>query len=260
LGVRPFNRTTRSVALTAAGERLYGEIKPIIEGLDHAIESVNLFRDKPIGTLRLAVSRPAAILQLAPLISPFLAEYPAIRLDVVVDDTDSDIVVGRFDAGIRVGRRIEQDMTILRLSDDPKMVVVASPSYLASRSRPGVPKDLHRHNCVRLRWPWDGTIQPWIFRKGRQRSEVKVEGSLTVNDLDLLLSAVLDGIGIAFMAEPVVNRHVADGQLVELLADWSSTIPGMFLYYPSRRHQPTPLQVFVDFVKEHRARSDLFRR
>ncbi|WP_440640885.1 LysR family transcriptional regulator [Bradyrhizobium sp. PUT101] len=174
LGVRLFNRTTRSVALTEAGERLFGEIKPIIDGLDHAIESVNFYRDKPIGALRLAVSRPAAIRQLAPLISPFLAEYPAIRLDVVVDDTDRDMVSGRFDAGIRVGRSIEQDMTILRLSDDPKMIVVAAPRYLESRPVPFVPKDLHGHNCIRFRWPWDGTMQPWIFRKGRENIEVRV--------------------------------------------------------------------------------------
>ena len=136
LGVRLFNRTTRSVALTEAGDRLLLEIQPIIAGIDHALESVNLFRDNPVGTLRLAVSRPAATRLLAPIIQPFLAEYPAIRLEVAVDDTNSDIVSGRFDAGIRVGHRVERDMTILRLLDEFRMLAVATPGYLARHPTP----------------------------------------------------------------------------------------------------------------------------
>src|SRR6516225_3645384 len=181
LGVRLFNRTTRSVALTEAGERLLSEVLPIIDGLDHALESVNLFRDKPIGTLRLAVSRPTATRRLAPLLQPFLAKYPAIRVDIVVDDRHNDIVSSRFDAGIQVGRRIERDMTALRLVDDFMMFPVAAPIYLARRERPSSPRDLHGHNCIRYRVPWDGSIQPWIFNKGRQQTEITVEGSLTVN-------------------------------------------------------------------------------
>lgn len=130
LGVRLFNRTTRSVALTEAGERLLSEIQPIVHGIDQALESVNLFRDKPIGTLRLAVSRPSATRRLAPLLQPFMAEYPAIRLEVVVDDTVQDLVAGRFDAGIQVGQRVQRDMTALRLADDFRMLAVASPTYL----------------------------------------------------------------------------------------------------------------------------------
>ena len=252
LGVRLFNRTTRSVALTEAGERLLAEVLPIIDGLDHALESVNLFRDKPIGTLRLAVSRPTATRRLAPLLQPFLAKYPAIRVDIVVDDRHNDIVSSRFDAGIQVGRRIERDMTALRLVDDFMMFPVAAPTYLARRERPSSPRDLHGHNCIRYRVPWDGSIQPWIFNKGRQQTEITVEGSLTVNDLDLLMSAVLDGVGIAYVAQPMAAPYLAQGQLVALLEDWSSTVPGVFLYYPSRRQMPVPLRVFVDFVKEWR--------
>jgi DNA-binding transcriptional LysR family regulator len=252
LGVRLFNRTTRSVALTEAGERLLAEVLPIIDGLDHALESVNLFRDKPIGTLRLAVSRPTATRRLAPLLQPFLTKYPAIRVDIVVDDRHNDIVSSRFDAGIQVGRRIERDMTALRLVDDFTMFPVAAPTYLARRERPSLPRDLHGHNCIRYRVPWDGSIQPWIFNKGRQQTEITVEGSLTVNDLDLLMSAVLDGVGIAYVAQPMAAPYLAQGQLVALLEDWSSTVPGVFLYYPSRRQMPVPLRVFVDFVKEWR--------
>jgi DNA-binding transcriptional LysR family regulator len=255
LGVRLFNRTTRSVALTEAGDRLLAEIQPILEGIDHALESVNLFRDKPIGTLRLAVSRPSATIVLAPLIQPFLAEYPSIRLEVAVDDTHSDIVSGRFDAGIRLGHRVERDMTILRLLDDFRMLAVASPNYMARHPTPSLPKDLHAHNCIRYRLPWDGSIQPWIFNKGRQRTEIAVEGSFTVNDLELSLNAALDGVGVAYLAEPMIESHIAQGRLVTLLAGWSSTLPGIFLYHPSRRQTPMPLLVFLRFIEKWRKRA-----
>lgn len=252
LGVRLFNRTTRSVALTEAGERLLSEIQPVLEGFDHALESVNLFRDKPIGTLRLAVSLSTVTRLLAPLIQPFLAEYPAIRLEVTVADTLSDMVSGRFDAGILAGQRVERDMTVLRLADDFRMLAVAAPNYLARHPAPALPKDLHAHNCIRYRFRWDGSIQPWIFIKGRQHTEIAVDGSLTVNDLDLLLSAALDGVGVAYVAEPIVEPHLAQGQLVTLLEGWNCTLPGIFLYHPSRRQTPMPLQVFLGFVKKWR--------
>jgi DNA-binding transcriptional LysR family regulator len=252
LGVRLFNRTTRSVALTEAGDRLLAEIQPIVEGIDHALESVNLFRDKPVGTLRLAASRPSAIRVLAPMIQPFLSEYPAIRLEISVDDTHSDIVSGRFDAGIRVGHRVERDMTILRLLDDFRMFAVAAPSYIARHPKPSLPRDLHVHDCIRFRMPWDGSIQPWIFNNGRQHTELAVEGSLTVNDLELLLSAALDGVGVAYLAEPMIEQHLAEGRLVTLLEGWSCTLPGIFLYHPSRRQTPMPLLVFLKFIEKWR--------
>lgn len=254
LGIRLFNRTTRSVALTEAGERLLAEIQPIVEGIDNALESVNLFRDKPIGTLRLAVSRPSASRVLAPLIQPFLAEYPAIHLEVIIDDTHPDIVSGRFDAGILVGYKVERDMTVLRLFDDFRIFAVAAPDYLARHPGPSHPKDLQSHNCIRFRFPWDGSMQPWIFSKGRQQIEIAVKGSFTVNDLDLLVSAALDGVGIAYLAEPLAAPHLAQGRLVALLEGWSCTLPGIFLYHPSRRQTPMPLKVFIQFVETWRER------
>jgi DNA-binding transcriptional LysR family regulator len=254
LGVRLFNRTTRSVALTEAGERLLGEVQPIVAGIDQALESVNQFRDKPIGTLRLAVSRPTATRRLAPLIQPFLAEYPAIRLEVVVDDSIHDLVSGRFDAGIHIGQRVQRDMTALRLSDDFRMLTVASPAYLKRQRPPSQPEELHQHNCIRYRLPWNGAIQPWIFNKGRKQTEVTVEGSLVVNDLDLQLNAALDGVGITYMAEPLVAPYLAQGTLVTMLDAWCGTLPGVFLYYPSRRQPPVPLRVFLDFIRKRRKR------
>jgi DNA-binding transcriptional LysR family regulator len=172
--------------------------------------------------------------------------------EISVDDTHSDIVSGRFDAGIRVGHRVERDMTILRLLDDFRMFAVAAPSYIARHPKPSLPRDLHVHNCIRFRTPWDGSIQPWIFNNGRQHTELAVEGSLTVNDLELLLSAALDGVGVAYLAEPMIEQHLAEGRLVTLLEGWSCTLPGIFLYHPSRRQTPMPLLVFLKFIEKWR--------
>lgn len=250
LDVRLFNRTTRSVALTEAGERLLAEVRPILEGIDHALESVNSFRDKPMGALRLAVTRPFATMLLAPLIQPFLAEYPDIRLEIAVDDTNTDIVAGRFDAGIRVGHRVERDMTILRM-DEFEMLAVASPAYMAGRPALSSPSDLHALNCIRYRSPWDGSIQSWIFSRGEEQTEIAVEGSLTLNDPDLMLSTVLAGVGVTCLPEPIVAPYLAAGRLVRLLEGWSRTM-GVFLYHPSRRQTPMPLQVFLRFVERRR--------
>jgi DNA-binding transcriptional LysR family regulator len=264
LGVRLFNRTTRSVALTEAGNRLLTEARPILEGLDHAIENINSFRDKPIGALRVAIERPAAAILRAssfePLLGPFLAEYPDIRIEIVIDDTHGDIVSGRFDVGIRLGHRIERDMTTLRILDESKLRAVAAPDYVARHPRPTVPKDLHAHNCIRYRSAWDGSLPSWTFAKDGQKTEIAVEGSLILNDINLLLDVALDGVGIAYVPEPLVASHLASGQLVSLLDGWSSVIPGVYLYHPSRRQTPMPLQVFLKFIEKWRKRPRGARR
>jgi len=260
LGVRLFNRTTRSVALTEAGERLLAEVQPILEGVDQALESVNAFRDKPMGTLRLAVTRPFATMLLAPLVQPFLAQYPAIRLEISVDDTHSDIVSGRFDAGIRIGHRVERDMTILRIADEFRMLAVAAPAYMAGVAWPFAPKDLHALNCIRYRTPWDGSLPPWLFTKGDQQTEAAVDGSLIVNDVDLWLNTILDGVGVGYLHEPIVAPYVAGGRLVSLLDDWSHTHYGVVLYHPSRRQPPMPLQVFLRFIETWRKTAAASRR
>jgi DNA-binding transcriptional LysR family regulator len=252
LGVRLFNRTTRSVALTEAGERLLTEVRPVLQGLDNVVESVNSFRSKPMGTLRLAVARPYANLMLAPLIQPFLAEYPDIRLEISVDDTNADIVSGRFDAGIRVGHRVERDMTILRIADAFRLMPVASPTYLAGRPRPMTPRDLHGHNCIGYRSPWDGSLLAWTFEKDGEQTEIAVEGSLIVNDPDLLLRPALDGLGVVYISEFMAAPWLADGRLVLLLEDYARTVTGVFLYHPSRRHTPMPLEVFLRFMEARR--------
>jgi DNA-binding transcriptional LysR family regulator len=249
LGVRLFNRTTRSVSLTEAGEHLLGHAQPVLDGVDKAIEAANSFRDKPIGTLRISVPRATFAVGLGPLLPRFLAKFPDIKLEVNIDDSHSDIVAGRFDAGIRIGERIAKDMIAVRLIDKFRVVAVASPTYLASHPPPVTPEDLLAHNCVRMRWDWDGSIQPWIFENAGRRLEVPVSGSLIVNDLYVLVNAVLDGIGIGYIGEPLISTPVAAGNLLPLLGEWCGHLSGVYLYYPSRRQVPAPLRAFIDFVR-----------
>jgi DNA-binding transcriptional LysR family regulator len=250
LGVRLLNRTTRSVALTEVGEQLMVDAQPGLDSIDKAIDAVNSFRDKPIGTLRLSMPRAAAVAVVGPLLPQFLFNFPQIKLEVNVDDTHSDIVCGRFDAGIRIGERIERDMIAVRLLDTFRLMAVASPAYLARHPALVTPDDLRTHNCVRLRWDWDGTIQPWVFENAGRRLEVPVDGSLILNDMHLVLDAVLDGIGIGYLSEPIISMRVADGQLVPLLGDWCGHFSGAYLYYSSRRQVPGPLRAFIDFVRD----------
>jgi DNA-binding transcriptional LysR family regulator len=250
LGVRLLNRTTRSVALTDAGERLLEEAQPVLDGIDKAIGAVNSFRDKPIGSLRLNVSRPAATVWISSLLPRFLAKFPEIKVEMTVDDSHTDIVSGRFDAGIRIGERIAKDMIAVRLLDAFRVFAVASPEYLSRHPRPMTPEDLHEHSCVRLRWDWDGSIQPWVFENANRRLEIPVDGSLVLNDMYLVMNAVLDGVGIGYISEPIFQTQIADGKLLPLLGDWCGHVSGVFLYYPSRRQLPGPLRAFIDFMRQ----------
>jgi DNA-binding transcriptional LysR family regulator len=249
LGVRLLNRTTRSVALTEVGERLLAQLRPVLDSLDAALESVNVFRDKPAGVLRLTTARPAARTIIAPILAKFLAQYPAITLDISVDSALTDIVRDRFDAGIRPGHRVENDMVALRLGEDARPTVVAAPEYLAGHAEPKAPSDLQAHNCIRMRFA-SGSVARWTFEKRGKSLEVMVTGSLITSDGDLALRAVLDGVGIARLPSSSVEPFIAEGRLVPLLQDWMPRSVGFFLYYPSRRQMPAALQAFVDFLKK----------
>jgi DNA-binding transcriptional LysR family regulator len=249
LGVRLLNRTTRSVALTEAGERLLGNAQPVLDGVDKAIESVNSFRDKPVGTLRLNIPRAAALGLIGPLLPEFLARFPEVKLEINVDDGQHDIVSGRFDAGVRIGERIAKDMIAVRILDEFRVMAVASSAYLERHPRPETPEDLRSHNCIRLRWDWDGSIQPWVFENAGRHIEVAIDGSLVLNDMYLVANAVLDGIGIGYLSEPVIMNQIRGAEMVRLLGDWSGHLSGVFLYYPSRRQVPGPLRAFIDFMR-----------
>jgi DNA-binding transcriptional LysR family regulator len=251
LGVRLLNRTTRSVSLTDAGERLLARIRPAILELGAAVEDLNEFRDTPTGTLRLSVSSVAAQIILAPRLKAFLATYPAISLDLTVDDGQGDITGGHFDAGVRVGRLVAKNMQMVRVSEPSRLIATASPAYLWGKPIPKTPQDLQQHNCIRLRS--DNQLVVWDFAKGKNKIEISVSGSLTVNSVNLLVRAVLDGIGIGFTIESYVAPDIARGRLVPLLTDWSPEHESYYLYYSDRRQLPVPLKVFIDFLNAGQA-------
>jgi DNA-binding transcriptional LysR family regulator len=249
LGVRLLNRTTRSVALTEAGERLLRQVHPALDEISNAIESINAFRDTPSGVLRLSVASLAVGMVIEPILLGFRAAYPDITLDIVVDDSMADIVDGRFDAGIRPGTRIERDMIAVRASPDSRLIAVASPDYLAAHGRPEAPHDLRLHNCIRFRQT-TGALYPWEFERGTEKVEVAVEGSLITNNLDLVVRAALDGTGVGYMLEGYMTSHIAEGRLISLMEDWSRPYAGYHLFYPSRRQMPGKLKAFAEFLRD----------
>jgi DNA-binding transcriptional LysR family regulator len=256
LGVRLLNRTTRSVALTEAGERLLVQLRPLLDNFDAALESVNAFRDSPAGHIRITVPRPAARTIIAPILSRFLSGYPAVTLEVAIDSNLTDIVRDRFDAGIRPGHRVEQDMIALRVGEDAEPTVVASPDYLRRHGTPTEPADLRSHNCTRMRFS-SNAFARWAFEKRGRSLEVDVTGSLITGDSDLAVRAALDGVALARVPRHAVQTHLADGTLVAVLEDWRPRSVGFYLYYPSRRQMPAALQALIDMLKSqlsaHRA-------
>jgi DNA-binding transcriptional LysR family regulator len=248
LGVRLVNRTTRSVAVTEAGERLLVQLRPLLDNLDAALESVNAFRDTPSGHLRLTVPRPAARTVIEPVLSRFLKAYPSVTLDVTVDGTLTDIVRDRFDAGIRPGHRVEQDMIAVRVGEDARPTVVASPDYLRRNGTPKEPGDLRQHNCTRMRFG-NGGPQRWFFEKRGKAVEVDVAGSLIVGDSDLAVRAALDGVALARVPLHAAQSHLAAKTLVSLLEEWRPRSVGFYLYYPSRRQMPAALQALIATLK-----------
>jgi DNA-binding transcriptional LysR family regulator len=250
LGVRLLNRTTRSVATTEAGERLLARMRPLLDDFAAVLDSINVFRDEPAGLLRLTVPPPVASFMLAPLLARFLAHYPAIDLEISVDAALTDIVAGRFDAGMRAGERVERDMIAVRIGEEIRGVVVAAPDYLVRHPRPTTPQDLETHDCIRFRFP-SGMFVPWQFEKKGKQVEVAVTGRLTVNDPELAIRAALDGAGVLYTGLGYAASEIEAGQLVPLLEDWRAFSAAIFLYYPSRRQVPVPLQAFIKFMREN---------
>jgi DNA-binding transcriptional LysR family regulator len=254
LGVRLLNRSSRSVALTEIGETLLNRMLPLLDGFETAIESVNDVRDKPTGTLRLTIPRPAIELVIRPILAGFLAAYPAITLEISVDGQLRDIVRERFDAGIRPGARVERDMIAIKLGACVCPVLVASPDYLRRKGRPQAPRDLERHNCILQRLP-SGTLPVWIFERAGDTVEVEVGGSVITNDLDLATLAALDGVGIARVPESAVASWLASEQLLRLLDEWVPQPVELYLYYAGSKQMPAPLRALVDFLRSRPRRA-----
>lgn len=250
VGTRLLNRTTRSVALTEAGETLFRRVQPAVSELGDAIGQVRRSHERPAGTVRLHAFRSAGPLYLNPILPRFTATYRDIVLDITLDDQVVDVVAGGFDAAIRIGEVIERDMIALRLGSELRQIAVASPDYLARHGRPQHPRDLVDHRCIRWRWPGRVTPYDWEFFENGSWFSVTVDGPLIVNDKDLALRAVLQGIGIGFAVESAVTAHIAAGRLVPLLESWSAPFPGHFLCYPRQRQMAPALRAFIDILRE----------
>lgn len=247
LGVRLLNRTTRSVAPTAAGARLHARIAPLILEMDDAVAEVGATAGRTKGTLRINTLGIAAREIIAPRLGRFHRAHPDVQLDIVVDDALADVVATGFDAGIRAGARLEKDMIAVRLSPDVKMTAVASPEYLARRGVPRSPADLAGHACINWRLQAEGRLYRWEFERRGKRLELAAEGALITNDAHVGIEAALQGLGILYAFERArVDQCVAEGRLTRILGEWAITKPGLFLYYPNRRHPPAALGAFVD--------------
>jgi DNA-binding transcriptional LysR family regulator len=239
LGLRLLTRTTRSVAPTEAGERLLHAAGPRLDEIDAELAALSALRDKPAGTIRITAHDHALRTVLWPALEKLLPDYPDIRVEVVIDYGLTDIVAGRYDAGIRTGEMVAKDMVAVRIGPDMRSAVVGAPSYFATRTRPKTPQDLTAHTCINLRLPTLGGLYAWEFGKGGREMRVRVEGQLVFNGTGPMLDAALAGFGLAYVPEDAVQAQLADGRLVRVLADWCPPYPGYHLYYPTRR-QPTP--------------------
>lgn len=245
LGVRLLSRTTRNVAPTEAGQDLLLRLRPAFTDIEGALDKLSGLRDKPVGRVRLVTPRLAAMTVLAPLLKKFTRDYPDIVLDVTTDESPMDIVAGGFDAGIHFGEYIQKDMIAVRVSGDQRAAIVGSPAYFKSNPKPKTPRDLPNHRCVNYRHGAAGEVYRWEFEKGKKELSVAVNGPLIVDDVELLVRAAVDGLGLAFMSEELATEHLAQGRLIRVLDDWCQPFPGFFLYYPSRKQQPAALAALI---------------
>jgi DNA-binding transcriptional LysR family regulator len=253
IGARLLNRTTRSVAPSTSGELLYRRIAPLFREMAVAVAEAGEATGRMSGTLRINTLGIAARTIIAPRLSRFHEAHPDVELDIVVDDALADVVAGRFDAGIRVGGQLQKDMVAIRLTPDLDMVAVASPDYLARRGTPTSPAELHDHACINWRLQMDGRHYRWEFKKRGQRLEVAVDGPVVTNHADIGIAAALNGLGIAYHFErDGVAELLAQGRLVQILADWSISRPGLFLYYSNRQHRPAALGAFIDCLLDRK--------
>lgn len=252
MGIRLLTRTTRNVATTAAGERLLQTITPRIAEIEDEIAALTALREKPSGSIRLTLSDHALESVVWPKLKPVLRAYPDISVELILDSTFRNIVEEGFDAGVRLGESVAKDMIAVRIGPDWRLVAVASPAYFDAHGVPERPQDLVRHICINMRHETAGGLYAWEFEKGGQALRIRVNGQLTFNNSYAMIDAAVNGYGIAYVPENIVERHIASGELVQVLDDWSPFFDGYFLYYPSRRQNLPAFKVIVDALR-HRA-------
>jgi DNA-binding transcriptional LysR family regulator len=248
MGVRLLSRTTRSVAPTEAGERLLVRLRPALTDVQDAVDELSGLRDKPAGRVRLLIPRLAGTTVLGPKLAKFTRDYPDVVLDITADDSRLDIVAGGFDAGIHFGEYIQKDMIAVRVSKDHRAAIVGAPAYFKAHPKPKTPHDLLKHRCINFRHGSAG-IYRWEFDKGKKSLSVAVNGPLIVDDVETVVRAAMDGIGLAFVSDERVEQELDSGALIRVLEDWCQPFPGFFLYYPSRRQQPAALSALINTVR-----------
>lgn len=249
LGVRLLSRTTRSVSTTEAGARLLATVAPRLQEIEQELASLSDLRHKPAGTVRITAHDHAITTLLWPKLLPLLREYPDVRVELSVDYAFTDIAAQRFDAGVRVGDRVDKDMIAVPIAPGLRMGVAASPAYLAGKTLPVVPRDLTAHRCVNLRLPTHGNLFAWDFEKDGESLSVRVDGQTVFNNTFLMLQAALDGLGFAYVPSDVIEPHVRAGRLVPVLEDWWPTYPGYHLYYANRRQVAPALALVIQALR-----------
>jgi DNA-binding transcriptional LysR family regulator len=249
LGLRLLTRTTRSVSLTEAGERLLRSIGPRFDEIESEIAALSAMRDKPAGTIRITTVEHAAETILWPALAPLLAEYPDINVEIISDYGLKDIVTDRYDAGVRLGEQVDKDMISLRISADLRMAVVGAPSYFEGHAKPDVPQDLIEHSCIKLRLPTHGAFYAWEFQKDGQELKVRVQGRSAFNTVGMMRKAALDGFGLAYLPEDQVDTAIKEGKLIRVLADWCPPRPAYHLYYPSRRQHSPAFALVIEALR-----------
>jgi DNA-binding transcriptional LysR family regulator len=251
IGTRLVNRTTRSVSLTDAGSRLLERLRPAFDQISSAMQDLNEARGRPAGRLRIFVSSSSAATVIAPAWNRFLSTYPDVSLEVEAGEAPIDIVARGFDAGVGPRDHCPIDMIAVRVTDPLKIAVVGAPSYFAQRRPPQSPNDLALHSCIGYRTV-QGKLFDWQFERQGTTLSVPVAGRVIVNSCELALHAAADGIGIAYVIESQAEPLIRSGQLVRVLQDWSPTLPGFYLYHPSRRQMPAALRALIDMMQTTR--------
>ena len=251
LGARLLNRTTRSVSLTEAGEAYLSRIGPALNDVLEAGEQLHALQGQPSGVLRINSARISIAMVLQPLLAGFLKAYPDVQIELTNDEGYVDIVERGFDAGIRLGESVQKDMVAVPLGGPVSVAIVGSPEYFKRHPVPRHPSDLAQHNCVRFRFSGSGAIHKWELTVDDRIVEYEIGGSLTISDSMFSVEAALEGIGLAYTFDHLSLPHVRAKRLKRVLSDFSPTFPGFYLYYPSRRQQPSKLKAFVDYALVH---------
>jgi DNA-binding transcriptional LysR family regulator len=249
LGTQLLARSTRSVSMTQAGERLLARVGPAMEELSSAVQELGAQAGRPAGHVRISAPAEAAHRIILPMLPRFVEAYPDIVVEVLVEAAFTDIVARRLDAGVRLGESLAKDVVAVPISGPQRLVVIASPVYAKAHGTPKSPRDLRDHRCINQRLLAAGSLYKWEFARGREKMEVAVEGPLIFDDGGMVLEAVLAGIGLGYVMEERARPYLESGRLARVLDEWTPPFPGFYLYYPGRKQASAALAAFIDAIR-----------